>query len=290
MSTPPDPGDGPSTTAARPRRDALVAELGREVRAVRAEIRRELARIDGMLAESADLLAGVLPRVGDLAGDLAELAGRVEALAGAVAGEPGAVAAVDWPGLDAVAAAAEWEALAEWVASTLGPWYELTRGELPDCWAWHRPAVIELVWLRRCYVAAHAPGARPGASAEWHTRWRRDALAGVAAAIPDAWCRPGEHRVHRSDSESYRASATPHGPDDRGIPRPAEIAGRALAPPPRGGPRGGPRIAATSQTTSPDHWERHYRAASAADLEWRRQRAATLAEHAAADPTTPSPT
>ena len=37
------------------------------------------------------------------------------------------------------------------------------------------------------------------AAGEWHTRWRRDALANIEAAIPTKWCRPGAHYVDRHD-------------------------------------------------------------------------------------------
>jgi hypothetical protein len=37
----------------------------------------------------------------------------------------------------------------------LVPWYELTRDELPDCWALHAPVVVELSWLRTTYVQAY---------------------------------------------------------------------------------------------------------------------------------------
>ena len=36
--------------------------------------------------------------------------------------------------------------LARWVGETLVPRYELTRNELPDCWALHPPVVAELSW------------------------------------------------------------------------------------------------------------------------------------------------
>jgi hypothetical protein len=191
MTTPPagngaDPEGSTGAGPASPRRDRMLSELAGEIRAARAEERRdvaalqaELARIAALLGENADLLAQVLPRVGALDTELADLAGRVDELTGAT---PAVVAPVDWPALSADAAAAEWEALASWVADVLGPFYEITRAQLPDCWALHRPAVIELVWLRRCYAAAHAPDAAPGAAGEWHTRWRRG--------------RPGQHR-HR---------------------------------------------------------------------------------------------
>ena len=142
----------------------------------------------------------------------------------------------------------------------LGPFYELTRAQLPDCWPRHRPAVIELVWLRRTYVTAHTTGAAPAAAAEWHTRWRRDALANIAAAIPESWCRPGEHYV---DQWSTRKPA--------GGPPPP--------PPPQHQPgqRPGPeqhKVGAGGEITTPQHWGPHFQAAAGEDIARRRQREA----------------
>ena len=266
MNAPTGPGDtAPPAPAASPRRDVLVAELTKEVRAARAATGRELGRLGGLVAENAELLSVVLPRVAELAGDVAGLSGRVDALT-AAAGEPDAVAPVDWPRLDAAAAATEWEKLADWVAGVLGPWYEIRRGELPDCWAWHRPAVIELMWLRHHYVAMHAPTARPGAAAEWHVRWKPAALTNIAAAIPPLWCRPGEHRVHQSVSRLPRDG----GPGPRPTPRHPGATGRA------GGP-GEPRTGPEQEITAALHWGPYYREAYAADLQWRRERYAATA-------------
>jgi hypothetical protein len=112
----------------------------------------------------------------------------------------------------------------------LGPFYQLTRAQLPDCWALHPPAVIELVWLRRAYVAAHAPDAPPSAAGEWHTRWRRDALTNIVAAIPTTWCRPGEHYLHEHDRDRhYRDPDRPAGPPapDQDQPTPGRRPGPA---------------------------------------------------------------
>jgi hypothetical protein len=197
-----DPDRARGTGPASPRRERMLSELAAEIRAARADERRdvaqlqaELGRIAGLLGENADLLAQTLPRVTALDADLAGLAARVDDLTAAT--PTAGVAGVDWPALSADAAAAEWDALATWIADVLGPFYQLTRAQLPDCWALHPPAVIELVWLRRAYVAAHAPDAAPAAAGEWHTRWRRDALTNIAAAIPTTWCRPGEHYLKR---------------------------------------------------------------------------------------------
>lgn len=280
MSTPPEGNDtDPDRPAAgagpaSPRREQMLSELAAEIRAARAEERRdvttlraELARIGGLLGENADLLAQVLPRVGALDAELADLAGRVDDLAGAT--PTAGVAAVDWPALSAAAAAAEWEALAGWVADVLGPFYEITRAQLPDCWALHRPAVIELVWLRRTYAAAHAPDAPPAAAGEWHTRWRRDGLANIATAIPKIWCRPGEHYLHEHDRD--RRDRDHDGDHDR----PLDPIGAVERSEPTPGRRPGPedlRVGRDGEITSPRYWGPAYQSAAGADLAWRRDR------------------
>jgi len=276
-ATPPAAGGAPGSAggpASSPRRDRLLSELAGELRAAReehrrdvAQLRADLAGLSALVGENADLLGQVTPRVSDLDGQLAALADRLDTLATAVpvggdaggrSGEDGAP--VDWPSLSAGAAAVEWQALGDWVAYVLGPFYELTRAQLPDCWPLHRPVVLELVWLRRVYVAAHRPDAPPGAAADWHTRWRREALANIAAAIPDTWCRPGEHWVERYS----RAAPAP---------------GRRPAPPPEHvpGQRPGPghyQIGPGGEITTPEHWAAHFQTAARADVAWRRRREA----------------
>jgi hypothetical protein len=53
-------------------------------------------------------------------------------------------------------AATAWGDLAHWIAEVLVPWYQITRDELPNCWAMHRPAVVELSWLRSAHIEAFA--------------------------------------------------------------------------------------------------------------------------------------
>ena len=272
-------GAGPAAgPVSSPRRDRMLSELAGELRAARDEHRRDIAQLrtdltglSTVVGENADLLGQVTPRVRDLDRQLADLGERVDTLATAVRDRltsgPGAdgpdvpdAAAVDWPSLSADAATAEWQALGDWVASVLGPFYELTRAQLPDCWALHRPAVLELVWLRRVYVAAHRPDAPPSAAADWHTRWRREALANIATAVPDTWCRPGEHRVDRYSravSSSGWPSAAP----------PEHVPGQRPAP-------GQYQIGPGGEITTPQHWGPHFQTAAGADITWRRQREA----------------
>ena len=68
---------------------------------------------------------------------------------------------MDWAGLTEEQAKAQWPILARWVGEVLVPWHELTRDDLPDCWALHRPVVVELSWLRSTYVQAYHPRSPP---------------------------------------------------------------------------------------------------------------------------------
>jgi hypothetical protein len=172
-------------------RARAVAELD-------ARTRRAIARIDGRLealdqrsSQLAGVLAELLPRVDDLTDRASELRGRLDALAEEK--QPSEFAPVHWPSLSAEEASKAWDALGQWVDDVLGPWYGITRGQLPDCWALHRRAVIELSWLRSSYVVAFGSKAPASLAAEWHTRWLRDALNAIRSAIPDTQCRPDEH-------------------------------------------------------------------------------------------------
>jgi hypothetical protein len=271
--TPPPAGGGAPSS---PRRDQMLSDLAAELQAARAEHHKDITRLGALLAENATLLSQVLPRVTGLDEELADLAARVDGLTGT---DPAEVVSpsLDWPGLSAEAAAKEWEALAEWVAEVLGPFYEITREQLPDCWALHRPAVIELVWLRRSWAAAHAPDALSSAAGEWHTRWRRDALANIRTAIPETWCRPGEHYVHARDRDQDRDQWQRDRRPALGEPGQPYRHTPGQRPDPSD-----PRVGEKNEITAPRHWEPGYRAASAADLGWRRERDAARAAAAAA--------
>jgi hypothetical protein len=116
---------------------------------------------------------------------------------------------VHWPTLPADEAGERWHELGDWVADILVDWYELTRGRLPDCWPRHRPAVVELSWLRTCYAQAYSENADAHLAAEWNTRWRRAALDNIAAAISKDWCRPGQHLHHEFANAQQRNGVGP---------------------------------------------------------------------------------
>jgi len=160
-------------------------------------------------------------------------------------------APVDWAIMGADQAATEWEALASWIERTLVPWYELTRDQLPDCWALHRPAVIDLAWLHHTHHAAHRPGAAPHLLAEWHTRWKPGALHTIHDAIPrhgPRICGPGGHLVNEAD-RIHRL------PGEQPARFPIQ-----------------PTVAPTAQPAERRHWQHFYEHAVTADLSKRQQR------------------
>lgn len=275
---------GPPPAPESPRRMAMLSELARELRAARAEFRRdveqlrarfepELTRLGELLADNADLLAQLAPRVGSLDSEVADLGERLDALTDG--GGPG-TSTTAWPSLPSLAAEKEWAELATWLDDVLGPFYGITRRQLPDCWAVHPRVVVELVWLRRCYVAAHTPTAPATLSADWHTRLLRDALADIAEAIPARVCGPGRHQTPEDDQHQHERYAQP--------PRqPARQPGWEPGPPPApyGRPAHDPQppaydvvaagLGASNQVISREHWGRFYDHAVREDLDRRRK-------------------
>ena len=281
-SPPPDSPPGRPQQGARaggrpPRpggRDQVVADLDAHLQATRRELGERLDAIAADLAvtrrttsSTTGLVAEALPRLADVAGEVAELRGRVDELAAAAPPDP-KTPPVCWPALSAADADNAWNALAGWVADVVGPWYQLTRGQLPDCWALHRPVVLELSWLHTCWQDAYLAQSRPAAAAEWHARWRAAALANIGAAIPAQLCRPapdrpGDHLVPQLDSFRDQPS-NPYGPPP-GTP----------APPPAPPGPGRDFTNPADQVTAPPFWGPHLEQAKTADLDGRRRRATT---------------
>ena len=206
-------------------RDDVASEL--------AALRRSLRETDGIARESAEVLSETAPLVAELAEQVAAL--RDAGVGVSVAHEDSATAATRatlgmapipptpwcWPLFDHDEAAAAWEALALWVGEVLAPGYELTRRDLPDCWALHPRMVAELSWLRASYLEAHARGEVAVKAADWHLRHLPGALAALAAAVPvelgvagarHPLCGPGHHRgpagVPADEYEEWRQEPT----------------------------------------------------------------------------------
>ena len=161
---------------------------------------------------------------------------------------------MDWTRMRAAEAREAWPVLAQWVGEILVPCYELTRGELPDCWALHQQVVYELSWLRSTHVQAYLPHAHPDVTAQWYTRWRPAALARVRELIPDSRCRPGEHLTSMEQSRARRSET----PSPTSTP-PATSADPAAVPP-------------RAQPAAVAHWWGNYCMAAHADVAAREAR------------------
>lgn len=194
--------------------------------------------------------------------ELLDLGGRVDSLEDAVrslsvlVGEQQRAAnpPMDWTRMPAAQAREAWPVLAQWVGEILVPCYELTRGELPDCWPLHQQAVYELSWLRSTHVQAYLPHAHPDLTAQWYTRWRPAALARIRELIPDSRCRPGEHLTTMEQSRARRSEN----------PRPGQTPAATSADPAAVPPRAQPAVVA--------HWWGNYCMAAHADVAARQAR------------------
>ena len=242
-------GTGRSPVSRAQARDELLARLAAQLRTAQTSNERRLAQLEATTAESADLLALALPRIDTALDQLAALGERLD---DAPIADP-----VSWPTLTAQEAATVWAQLADWIDDVLVGWYGITRAQLPDCWALHRPAVAELTWLHSTYREAHAPGARAGLAADWHSRWRPAALAAIAdttgpAPGPgDTGCRPGHHH----DPNSPLPTGAYHPPSDE--------------------PAAGTYVNGREQLLARrEFWQANYLTAVYFDRDWREQQAA----------------
>jgi hypothetical protein len=161
---------------------------------------------------------------------------------------------VPWHTLSVDDAQREWELLAGWIDQMFVPWGEVTRAELPDCWALHRPVLVQLSWLRGLHVQAYRPGSDPVLAGEWHVRWSPAVLRKISQVINDDLCRPGEHLITQEESNRRRAAAQAQHPQPPQTPRR------------QGAPR--PTLGA-AQLATRQVWEAFYLQARDRDLQWR---------------------
>lgn len=303
---------GQSYEAARQHRALLdeIDHLRSEVRnrltdlriEVREELRHELGATNGHIAE-------ILPRLHDLEDRVAALTARVapgpsatvppdDATGpGAAAESPAAESATDaptltpavgWDQMDRAAAEQAWAALAEFVDTVLHRQYQLTRLQIPDCWALHPRMVREIAWLRTTYLdAGTAEPDEPTAAMPWHIRCIPGFLINVADAVDPRECRPGIHRLTEAEVSRFvvagqtarrEGSPAPLLTDETGHDRPHLI--------PAHYPTRVTKAAASNRVTDdgpkpptveglpdlivgpchPQYWRDHHRAATAADL------------------------
>ena len=221
--TPPADDDRPGSAPAaapRPGGEAEALVIARKIRELRertwqhdeqlTNISEQLRTLTEQVGETAarhtDLATAIsedlAPRVSGLhqvlTEELAQLRGEVDVLlTERQERDKTKNAPVDWAALTEEQAAVQWPILARWVGEVLVPHYELTRDELPDCWALHPPAVAEMSWLRTAHVQAYLPKSPPQLSADWHTRWRPAVLIRIRELIKPDECPPGKHAPKR---------------------------------------------------------------------------------------------
>lgn len=158
----------------------------------------------------------------------------------------------DWPSICSEQSTTAWIGLGNWIAEVLVPWYQLSREELPDCWALHKPAVVELSWLHAAHVEAFQPGAAAHLAADWHTRWRPSVLQRLRDIIPRRgrnYCGPGQHLV--DDAERTRRPPTPSHADGATLTR---------------------QQLPSEQLAERHHWQSFLELAFAEDHQWRLNR------------------
>ena len=230
-------------------------ELRHDVADVRADVRRDTEDLVAALRRETE------SHFSEVGVTLGEHAVAIERILDRQQRVP-PVRPVPWHLLSVDTAAHEWERLARWIDEVFVPWGEITRDQLPDCWALHRPMLTQLSWLHITHLHAYRPDSDPGLAADWHLRWAPAVLRKVRDARNPDMCRPGEHMIDQAESNRRRAEA--FDPTQRG-------GGAGLAP------------LGTDQLATREVWQAFYLDARTADLEWR-------AAHPALNPAPETPT
>jgi len=225
--TPADPNNGCDPAPGKPS-GPLNPSPTAELSSLAAQLRSLTTRLDDLDTRTAELLDAltdrVLPHLAQLHTTTADHTTQLQQLRDTIPTHE--TAPLDWAGMDAHQAATAWQDLAYWIEHTLVPWHQITRDQLPDCWALHPPAVIELGWLQHTHRAAHHPNAGPHLTAEWHTRWKPAALQAIHNAIPrrgTRTCGPGHHLTAPSERlQHHPAAARPSSVPVNPVTAPAE--------------------------------------------------------------------
>jgi hypothetical protein len=297
VSTAPDGGPDNRT----PDRSRQLLDLAEDLRKVRGEV----GGVRTTVVDLASTVSEFGPQLLDVQRDVNSVRGVVEELATARAESENAP--VDWFHLSAADAEKEWPKLGDWVHEILGGWYLVTREKLPDCWALHRPAFLQVAWLRSSGIEAYLAHSHPSQAAEFNTRWLDAALAKIGDHIPVSRCRaavgrPGDHLVDELEAQqqssrvrgldqmqqqqaAYAAQQAPAGPGTGGNPYPNPYAQPAqpAAAPSQAAPNVRVGTSAGQEVIRSDYWGGYFNQAMQVDLAWRRERDKALAEKAAAE-------
>jgi hypothetical protein len=190
--------DGAATRASD--QDRLIGDLGTHIRLLSE-------KIEWVRRSAVTTVAEIGPQFADLHAEVAYLRGEVTRRR---ASEPQDThGPVNWCTLSAEDAESLWPAMGHWVQEVLGGWCEVTRAQLPDCWALHRPALMQVSWLWTSHIDAYLPSSHPNQAAEWNTRRLDTALEKIIRAIRPSQCRavadrPGEHLVNQMEDQQRR--------------------------------------------------------------------------------------
>lgn len=291
-------GHNPAVPARNGQHDPnrLLLDIGQEIRSMRIELGEASTKFDVVVKDVSEVIG---PDVADLRDQVATLRGQVDALLEEPEGEQEEERPLDWHELTSVEAMAAWNELRTWVDVQLGFNFEVRRGQLPDCWALHRPAVRQLWALHLLYGDAHdGPRASPLGMIEWNTRWIDAALGKIREAIPDSMCRPvagrpGSHMVPKQEFERQRqARMTLHEKNQERLDRLGkELAEEEELPPYASAPGAKPAAAeppswmgtaAEQEIINEKFWGGFAAEAALADVRWRQEREALAATSGAA--------
>jgi hypothetical protein len=181
-------------------RDRLLGDLDVQVRLLSE-------KVEWVRRSTVTTVAEFGPQLADVHAELAYLRGEVTRRR---ASEPEDThGPVNWCTLSAHDAEPLWVGMGHWVHEVLGDWCEVTREQLPDCWALHRPAVMQVSWLWTSHIDAYLPSSHPHQAAEWNTRRLDAALEKIKKVIPASQCRAvagrqGEHLVNALEDQQRR--------------------------------------------------------------------------------------
>lgn len=253
--------------------------------ALAGQVRGVDEKVDAIGADVA-AFGELVPTVQQLVGDVSSLSDTVKGLVGA---PPAALA--DWLSLGSEEAEERWREIAYWVENVLVAGYNLSRGQLPDCWPMHRTAMVHLSWLYAAYRQAYQPSANPILAAEWSTRWLRDALDALRGdrVAPLARCdpRPDQPGRHLYDPTQAKAGVSRAESDAEKLAQLRETVARSAVSFPTSpgkapaAPSKDPKLEAVhDQLAERKWWSDYLDQGRAEDLAWRRAREASEEEAA----------